>query len=148
MLTGDKDYFQLVDDDNAFVLYTVKGISNLDIYDKKKISERYDGLNPKDLIEVKGLMGDPSDNIPGVPGVGEKTAIKLVKEYGTIENIYENDDQIKASPSTQNLRDNEASAFMSRKLGEIYVDLDFDFDIEDLKLGEINRQELYEKYKA
>lgn len=147
MLTGDKDYFQLVDE-NAKVLYTVKGISNLDIYDIEKVAERYDGLKPKDLIEVKALMGDASDNIPGVPGVGEKTAIKLIKEYKKVEGIYENIDKISGKALPQKLIENEALAFMSRKLGTIYVDVDLEIGIEDIKLGEANRQELYEKYKA
>ncbi|WP_311487774.1 DNA polymerase I [uncultured Helcococcus sp.] len=147
MLTGDRDYFQLIDD-HAYVLYTVKGISKLEIYDKEKIKEKYDGLDPKDLIEIKGLMGDSSDNIPGVPGVGEKTAIKLIKEYSTIENIYENIDKIKGKALPKNLLENENLAYLSRKLGKIICDLDLGIEIEDLKVQDENRQELYEKYKA
>lgn len=145
MLTGDRDYFQLITE-TANVLYTKKGISTLEIYDLEKIEQQYD-LTPEKLIEVKGLMGDASDNIPGVPGVGEKTAIKLVKEYGDIESIYENIDKINGKVLNQNLRDNKAQAFMSRKLGKIYTDVKLDFDISDLKLIEPNRNELYEKYK-
>lgn len=146
MLTGDRDYFQLVTE-TANVLYTKKGISTLEIYDLDKVEDQYD-LTPEKLIEVKGLMGDTSDNIPGVPGVGEKTAIKLVKEYGDIESIYENIDNIKGKVLNQNLRDNKTQAFMSRKLGTIYTDVKLDFDIEDLRLVEPNRNELYEKYKV
>lgn len=146
MLTGDRDYFQLVTE-TANVLYTKKGISTLEIYDLDKVEDQYN-LTPEKLIEVKGLMGDTSDNIPGVPGVGEKTAIKLVKEYGDIESIYENIDNIKGKVLSQNLRENKAQAFMSRKLGTIYTDVKLDFDIEDLKLVEPNRNELYEKYKV
>lgn len=146
MLTGDRDYFQLVNE-TANVLYTKKGISTLEIYDLEKVEEQYD-LTPEKLIEVKGLMGDTSDNIPGVPGVGEKTAIKLIKEYGDIETIYENIDKVSGKVLKQNLIDNKAQAFMSRKLGTIYTDIKLDFDIEDLKLVEPNRNELYEKYKV
>lgn len=146
MLTGDRDYFQLVNE-TANVLYTKKGISNLEIYDLEKVEGQYD-LTPEKLIEVKGLMGDTSDNIPGVPGVGEKTAIKLIKEYGDIETIYENIDKVSGKVLKQNLIDNKAQAFMSRKLGTIYTDIKLDFDIEDLKLVEPNRNELYEKYKV
>lgn len=145
MLTGDRDYFQLIDDKSS-VLYTVKGISNLEIYDEAKVLEKYD-LEPKKLIEVKGLMGDPSDNIPGVPGVGEKTAVKLIKEYGTIEGVYENIDKVSGKVLPQKLMDNRDSAFISRKLGEIITNVDLDFSIEDLKVKEPNREELYEKYK-
>ena len=146
MLTGDRDYFQLVNE-TANVLYTKKGISTLEIYDLEKVEDQYD-LTPEKLIEVKGLMGDTSDNIPGVPGVGEKTAIKLIKEYGDIETIYENIDEVSGKVLKQNLIDNKAQAFMSRKLGTIYTDIKLDFDIEDLKLVEPNRNELYEKYKV
>lgn len=145
MLTGDRDYFQLVSE-SANVLYTKKGISTLEVYDLEKIKAQYD-LTPEKLIEVKGLMGDTSDNIPGVPGVGEKTAIKLIKEYGDIESIYENIDKINGKALSQNLRDNKQQAFMSRKLGKIYTNVKLDFDIEDLKRIEPNRNELYEKYK-
>lgn len=146
MLTGDRDYFQLVDE-TSHVLYTVKGISNLEIFDVDKIKEKYDGLSPEKLIEIKGLMGDSSDNIPGVPGVGEKTAIKLIKQFETIEGIYEHIDEVSGKALPKNLIDNEALAYMSRKLGRIYTDVDLDVSIEDLKIKEPNRQELYEKYK-
>lgn len=146
MLTGDRDYFQLVDEKSK-VLFTKKGISNLEVYDINKVSESYDGLKPKDLIQVKALMGDQSDNIPGVPGIGEKTAVKLIKEYSNLENIYDNLDNIKGKVLTKNLEENRMQAFMSRKLGEIIIDVPLDFDIEDLKVVEPNRAELYEKYK-
>lgn len=145
MLTGDRDYFQLVDE-NSSVLYTVKGISNLEIYDLEKIIKKYD-LEPNSLIEVKGLMGDSSDNIPGVPGVGEKTAIKLIKQFETIEGVYENIDKVSGKVLPQNLLDNRDTAFMSRKLGKIITNVDLDIDIEDLRVREPNREELYEKYK-
>lgn len=145
MLTGDRDYFQLVDDRSS-VLYTVKGISNLEVYDVEKVKEKY-GLEPLKLIDVKGLMGDASDNIPGVPGVGEKTAIKLIKEFGSIENIYENLDKVSGKSLLQKLEQNRDLAFISKKLGRIITNVDLDFSIEDLKVKEPNSHELYEKYK-
>lgn len=145
MLTGDRDYFQLVSE-NAKVLYTKKGLSNLDIYDLDKVNEQYE-IAPEKLIEVKGLMGDSSDNIPGVPGVGEKTAIKLIKQFGSIEGIYENIDKVSGKVLPQNLMENKEIAFMSRKLGKIFTNLELDFCIEDLEVKEENRSELYEKYK-
>lgn len=146
MLTGDRDYFQLVDDKSK-VLYTKKGISNLEIYDLEKVKESYDGLTPDHLIDVKGLMGDASDNIPGISGVGEKTAIKLIKEYGNIEGIYENIDKISGKALPQKLKDGESLAYLSRKLGKIFTNIPLDFGIDDLKVTEPNREELYEKYK-
>lgn len=146
LLTGDRDYFQLVSE-NANVLYTKKGISELEVYDMDLVKEKYD-LDPKDLIEVKGLMGDKSDNIPGVPGVGEKTAIKLVKEYGTIENIYENIDKISGKKLKENLEENHMQALLSKKLGTIFLDVPLENEIEDFRVKEGNRQELYEKFKT
>ncbi|MDO5027170.1 MAG: DNA polymerase I [Tissierellia bacterium] len=145
LLTGDRDYFQLVDD-HSKVLYTKKGITELEIYDIKKIKDRYD-LKPEDLIEVKGLMGDTSDNIPGVPGVGEKTAIKLVKEYGTMEEIYDNIDSISGKKLKENLINNKEIAFLSRKLGRIYTEVPIEKDLEDFSRKEPDVEALYEKFK-
>lgn len=145
LLTGDRDYFQLVGD-KANVLYTKKGISELEVYDVEKIREKYD-LEPKDLIEVKGLMGDKSDNIPGVPGVGEKTAIKLIKDYKNIDGVYENIENISGKKLKENLEENQIQAFLSRKLGTIYLDVPMDYEIEDFKLAEPNREKLYDLFK-
>ena len=93
LVTGDKDYLQLTSDKTE-VLLTKKGITQLEKYDKKRIIEEY-GITPEQFIDLKGLMGDQSDNIPGVPGIGEKTGIKLLKEFGTMENLYENIDNVK-----------------------------------------------------
>ena len=81
LVTGDKDYLQLASD-NTKVLITRKGITELEEFDKEKIIEEY-GITPEQFIDLKGLMGDKSDNIPGVPGIGEKTGLKLLKEFGS-----------------------------------------------------------------
>ena len=145
MLTGDRDYFQLVGEKSK-VLYTKKGISELEIYDIDKIKEKYD-LAPKDLIEIKGLMGDTSDNIPGVPGVGEKTAIKLIKEFKTIEGIYENIDKVSGKKLKENLTENEMTAFLSRKLGTIFTQVPLEEELAGFKLQEADKEELYKIYK-
>ena len=145
LLTGDRDYFQLVDE-NSHVLYTKKGITELEIYDIDKVFERYE-ISPKELIEVKGLMGDTSDNIPGVPGIGEKTAIKLIKEFGTIDQVYENLDQVSGKKLKENLENYQTQAFLSRKLGTIYTDIPMDYELEDFRKKEPNREDLYEKFK-
>lgn len=142
LLTGDRDYFQLASEKTK-VLYTVKGISNLEEIDKDRIKEKY-GLLPEELIDVKGLMGDKSDNIPGVPGIGEKTAIKLIKEYKTIENIYKNIDGIKGKKLKENLVDNEDIAFLSKRLGTIYRNMDMGLAIEDFKYSEGDKKKLAE----
>lgn len=142
LLTGDRDYFQLIDD-NTKVLYTVKGISNLKIFDKNIIKEQY-GISPKQLIDVKGLMGDTSDNIPGVPGIGEKRALDLIKEYGSIEGVYENIDKITAKKTKENLVDNEDLAYLSKRLGTIYRDIDLDTDILSYEIKNPDKEKLAE----
>ena len=89
LLTGDRDSFQLATDKTTIMLPRTKaGKTETEFFDRNKVIETY-GVEPKQMIEVKGLMGDASDNIPGVPGIGEKTALNLVKEYGSIDNLYE-----------------------------------------------------------
>lgn len=85
IVTGDRDLLQLVDE-RVRVLLTKKGISDTDVYNQEKVQERY-GFTSEKIVDMKGLMGDSSDNIPGVPGIGEKTAIKLLKQFGTLENV-------------------------------------------------------------
>lgn len=143
LVTGDRDYLQLVGDDRTVVL-TKKGITKVEEYTPEKIKEDY-GITPKELIQVKGLMGDSSDNIPGVPGVGEKTALKYVKKYGTIENLYENIEDIKGK-AKEKLIENKDIAFMSRSLGEIYLEAPVDTDLEVYKVREPDYESLRDKY--
>ena len=89
IVTGDRDELQLIDK-RTKVFYTKRGISDIQVFDEAEFAANYEGLQPKQLIELKGLMGDTSDNIPGVPGVGPKTAMKLIKEYGNLETVLEN----------------------------------------------------------
>lgn len=144
LVTGDRDYLQLVGDDRTVIL-TKKGITNVEVYTPEKIKKDY-GITPRELIEVKGLMGDSSDNIPGVPGVGEKTALKYVKKYGTIENLYENIDDIKGK-AKEKLIENKDIAFMSRSLGEIYLEAPVDTNLENYKVEEPDYDTLREKYE-
>lgn len=148
LLTGDRDYLQLVDDKVKVVL-TKKGISEIDIYDKQKIEEEY-GLEPKQLIDLKGLMGDKSDNIPGIPGIGEKTGIKYIKEYGSIEGLYENIDKISGKKTREKVADNKDLAFLSRELGRIDRDVPVDkigFNINDCHKPDPDRDKLNEVFK-
>ena len=118
IVTGDRDALQLVDK-RTKVYYTKKGISDLQIFDEKEFAEVYEGLVPLQLIDLKGLMGDTSDNIPGVPGVGPKTAIKLIKEYGNVETVLENIDKIAGKSLKTKLEENKESALLSKKLATI-----------------------------
>lgn len=145
LVTGDKDYLQLATD-KVKVLITVKGISEMEIFDREKIIEIYE-ISPSQLIDLKGLMGDKSDNIPGVPGIGEKTGLKLIKEYGNIEGVYENLDNLSGKKLKENLIENEAIAYMSRKLGRIITNINLEKSIDELKIEEPDYQELFKIYE-
>ncbi len=140
LVTGDKDYLQLVSD-NSKLLLTKKGISEIVEYDRNKIVEEY-GIEPNQFIDLKGLMGDTSDNIPGVPGIGEKTGLKLIKEFGNIESVYENLDKVSGKKLKENLIEHEQTAYLSRKLGEIITNVPLEISIQDLKSKEPNWEEL------
>lgn len=145
LVTGDKDYLQLATE-RSQVLITKKGISEMEGYDKARIVQDY-GIDPKQFIDVKGLMGDKSDNIPGVPGIGEKTALKLVKEFGDMEGVYENIDSVSGKKLKENLIENKQIAFLSRRLGEIILNVPLDFQVSDLLVGEENTLKLKEMYE-
>ena len=144
IITGDKDYFQLVNDD-VIVYLTIKGISQMEEITEEKIKEDY-GLSPKQLIDVKGLMGDKSDNIPGVDGIGEKTAIKYIKKYGSMEDLYENLDDISGKKTKENLENSRQIAFLSKKIGTIITNAPVDFKISDLKVADPDMDALKEKF--
>lgn len=125
VLTGDRDSFQLVSD-HTNILYSKRGIGDTVLIDEKYIDDTY-GVSPKQMIDIKGLMGDNSDNIPGVKGVGEKTALKLIKEYGNIENLYEHIDEQKGKLK-EKLVDGREDAFLSKDIGTIETNMDIDID--------------------
>ncbi len=148
LLTGDKDYFQLISE-KIKVLLTRKGITELEVFDEEKLFKEY-SLSPTEFIDLKGLMGDQSDNIPGVKGIGEKTGIKLLKEFSSIENIYSNLDKISAKSLKSKLEDGKALAFMSKKLATIIRDVPIDADLKDFEIKPYNLSELvkiYEEYE-
>lgn len=144
IITGDRDLTQLAGEKTK-IYYTKKGITDIDVYTPEFINEKY-GLTPLQIIDMKGLMGDSSDNIPGVPGIGEKTAIKLLKKYESVEGVYENIDELKGKQK-ENLETNKDLAFISKDLATIYRDMTFDFTLDDLKLREENQEEKIEIYK-
>ena len=131
LLTGDRDYFQLIEED-IDVLMTRKGITNLEVYDVARIEKEY-GMTPAQLIDLKGLMGDSSDNIPGVPGIGEKTGMKLIQDFHSMEGVYENLDAISGKKRKENLENFKQQAFLSKKLGTIITTIPLDFDIDALE---------------
>lgn len=145
LVTGDKDYLQLATDTTK-VLITRKGITNMDVYDRNAVIERY-GITPKQFIDLKGLMGDPSDNIPGVPGVGEKTGIKFLKEYNSMEGLYESIDKVGGKKTKEKLIENKNLAFLSKRLSTIITNVPLDFTIEDIKVKEENVDVLIKLYE-
>lgn len=143
--TGDKDLLQLVTD-KVHVALTRKGITNVDTYDLKMVDEKY-GITPMQIIDMKGLMGDSSDNIPGVPGVGEKTALKLLKQYETVEGVYEHIYEVSGKKLKEKLESNQEQALMSKQLATIMLDAPVSLTFEDLVLGEPHQHELKELFK-
>lgn len=126
IVTGDRDAFQLVDS-KVTVLYTRKGITEIDRVDEEYVRNRYQ-LTPAQLIDLKALMGDESDNIPGVPGFGEKTALKYLYQYQSLDGIYQNLDQITKAKDKEVLLQYREQAYLSRHLAEIITDIKLDFD--------------------
>ncbi|MCI6609891.1 MAG: DNA polymerase I [Ezakiella sp.] len=122
LVTGDRDYFQLVDN-NVSVIYTKKGISETVEYTPEIIEEYY-GFSANSLIDLKALMGDKSDNIPGVPGIGEKTGIDLIQKYGNLDGVYDNIDEISGKSRKEKLIENKEMAYLSYELGKIKRDVE------------------------
>ena len=135
ILTGDRDSFQLIDKHiKVRIPHTSQGKTETEDFTEEKVQEKYT-LPPQKLIEVKGLAGDTSDNIPGVEGIGEKTAINLIKEYGSIENVYENIDSIKGKLKEKLERDKDI-AFLSRTLGTIDINAPIEKNLTEMIITE------------
>lgn len=130
VLSGDKDLTQLAAD-NIRVDVTIRGVSEIESYTPEHIMEKY-GLRPEQIIDMKGLAGDQSDNIPGVTKIGEKTAIKLLKEFDTVEGVYDNVEDMKKSKMKENLINEKEIAFLSKKLATIDVNSPIEVDVSDL----------------
>lgn len=130
VVTGDKDLLQLIDD-RVTVYLTKRGITDVETMDAAAFHERYEGLTPLQMIDLKGLMGDKSDNIPGIPGVGEKTALKLLTAYGSVEGLYEHTHELKGKQK-EKVEANEREALMSKQLATIYTDVPIDVTMDEL----------------
>ena len=133
IITGDRDLTQLATD-NVTIYYTKKGVTDVDHYTPEFIAEKYQGLVPKQIIDMKGLMGDTSDNIPGVAGVGEKTAIKLLNQFESVEGVYEHIEEVTAKKLKEKLINSKDDAFMSKDLATINVHSPIEVSLEDTKL--------------
>lgn len=156
ILSGDSDLFQLVDP-NTRVYFLKKGIKNTVLYDKELVKEKYQGLNPEQLVDFKALKGDASDNIPGVPGIGEKTAIGLIKRFGSLENLYSALNQrttSKADSAGLNqrirvlLEKYKEKAFLSRDLIQIERNVPVDFDLEKCQWKDYDKEKVIQVMKG
>ncbi|SMC74685.1 DNA polymerase I [Sporomusa malonica] len=147
IVTGDRDALQLIGPETK-VLLTKKGISEMETMDTAALKEKY-GLTPSQIIDMKGLMGDTSDNIPGVPGIGEKTAIKLLAQFGSMENVLANIDRVSGKKVQENLRQYAEQAILSKHLATIVCDMSLEFIPEIFRINP-NREivkELFTKFE-
>ncbi len=150
IVTGDLDTLQLVDD-NTKVYTLKKGISDTILYDEPAVKERFGGVGPKQIIDLKALAGDASDNIPGVKGIGEVSAINLLNEFGDLDGLY---DYLKKHPAGEKIKEKtrelllkyKDDAYLSRKLATIVTDLDFDFDLAKCEFHTFDRQKVAELF--
>ncbi|AEA01725.1 MULTISPECIES: DNA polymerase I [Aerococcus] len=145
IISGDKDLIQLARD-QVRVDINRKGVTNIDSYTPQSI-QADQGISPEQLIDVKGLMGDNSDNYPGVTGIGEKTALKLVQEFGSMEEVYANIDQVSGKKRKENLVKDKDQAFLSKKLARIILDAPVEKSLADLKCQGIQAQDLVNFYR-
>lgn len=151
VLTGDLDALRLVDK-NTKVFSLRKGLKDTVLYDRAKVAERFNGLKPEQLTDFKALRGDPSDNIPGVTGIGEKTAIKLLNKFGTLDKIYsllEKGKDLEGIQKSvqQKLKDYKDQALISKKLAEIKLNVPLDFHLEDCKKRKIDKEKIVKTFK-
>jgi DNA polymerase-1 len=152
IISGDLDILQLVDSHTK--VYTLrKGVKDTVLYDRNLVKKRYDGLNPEQLNDFRALKGDPSDNIPGVLGIGEKTAVKLIKEFGNIENLYKeleekNERAEKLKPLLKkNLLDSKKIAFLSKALSQIKIDVPLELDFEKYQWKTYDKEKVGKIFK-
>jgi DNA polymerase-1 len=147
IVTGDADTMQLVTP-HVKVLYPKAGrsFSDTTLYDELAVSERY-GVKPEQIADLKGLVGDPSDNIPGVPGVGAKTAVKLLQQFGTVENVYEHIDDVTPPKLQETLRQHEESARQSKHLATIVTEVPVELNLEKCQRGQYDREAVNELFR-
>jgi len=147
IITGDADTMQLVSP-RVKVLYPKPGrtFSDTMLYDKAAVSDKY-GVKPEHIADLKGLVGDPSDNIPGVPGIGEKTAVKLIQQFGTVEQIYDHIDAVDPPKLQDKLRENEAIARQSKELATIVTQAPVSLNLADCQVSQYNREQVTELFR-
>ena len=145
VVTGDRDAYQLADDGRVRIMTTSRGITDTRVYDRDGVIERY-GVAPELIPDFIGLKGDTSDNIPGVPGIGDKTAAQLLQQYGTLEGVLAHVDEISGAKRQQNLRENADLARVSRELATLQRDIDAGVDVSQIAGAEPDRSRLREVF--
>jgi len=152
ILSGDLDTLQLINAQTK-VYSLKKGVKDTILYDGEAVKERYQGLQPGQLLDLRALKGDPSDNIPGVPGIGEKTAIGILREFGNLENLYQELDKNaeKAKKLKPKLREmllkSKEQAFFSKMLAKIREDVPLEFDLKKCQWGKYNKKKITQLFK-
>ena len=145
ILTGDKDLTQLATEGTT-VAITKKGITDVEYYTPEHVREKY-GLTPEQIIDMKGLMGDSSDNIPGVPGVGEKTAIKLLKQFHTVEELLSSIDEVSGKKLKEKLEEFKEQALMSKELATITTEAPLEVSLDSLGYEGFDREAVVKLFK-
>ncbi|ABO67999.1 MULTISPECIES: DNA polymerase I [Geobacillus] len=145
IISGDRDLTQLASR-HVTVDITKKGITDIEPYTPETVREKY-GLTPEQIVDLKGLMGDKSDNIPGVPGIGEKTAVKLLKQFGTVENVLASIDEVKGEKLKENLRQHRDLALLSKQLASICRDAPVELSLDDIVYEGQDREKVIALFK-
>jgi len=145
IVTGDKDAFQLISP-HTKIMTTIKGVTEVKIYDEESIKKKY-GVDPEKIVDILALKGDSSDNIPGVPGIGEKTAVGLIKKYGNLENILNNIDEIHKKSLREQIKEYEKQIRMSKMLATIVREVPIIYDFDSFKVKSPNYEELWKIFK-
>ena len=138
VVTGDRDAYQLVTD-TVHVMSTSRGVTDTKMYDREAVKERY-GVYPELVTDLMGLRGDTSDNIPGVPGIGDKTAAQLLEQFGSLEEILANVDQVSGKKRKQNLIELADDARISKGLATMSYEVEMDIDLDELMATGPNRR--------
>ncbi|MCK4308434.1 MAG: DNA polymerase I, partial [Candidatus Atribacteria bacterium] len=145
IVTGDKDAFQLISP-HTKIMTTIKGVTEVKIYDEEGIKKKY-GVDPEKIVDILALKGDSSDNIPGVPGIGEKTAVALIKEFGNLENILSNTDRISKKSLREQVKKYEDQIKMSKMLATIVREVPIKYDFDSFKVKQPNYEKLWKIFK-
>jgi DNA polymerase-1 len=146
VVTGDRDAYQLVDDGTVKIMTTSRGITDTRVYDREGVIDRY-GIPPELIPDFIGLKGDTSDNIPGVPGIGDKTAAELLQRFGSLESVLDHVDEISGAKRKENLLNHAEDARVSKQLATAKRDIPLDFDLQSFVSSEPDRSQLRDTFR-